>query len=131
MSKFCGNCGKELYDGQDICLNCGKVVSNKVNKNQKKKTKVYNDGKGLGIGGIVISSIAIVLSTLFSFIYFLAAIFGIEWAVAEEACIDRYGSGYEAKEGYEIPGYDYDDYEYYCCPKYSSNKYNDCKMLHR
>ena len=23
MAKFCGNCGKELKEGQSICLNCG------------------------------------------------------------------------------------------------------------
>jgi len=53
MSKFCGNCGKELHDGQDICLNCGKVVSNKVSKNQKKKTN------GLAISGFVVSILSL------------------------------------------------------------------------
>lgn len=170
MQRFCSNCGKELPEGADLCLNCGKVINNKENNHSKKKanglaiagfvvaiislvffwfpfafigaivslvlsivgvvkSKVYNDGKGLGIGGIVISVIAFILSALFTFIYFLAAVFGIEWAVAQEECQDRYGSKYEAKEGYEIPGYDNEDYNYYCCPK-NSNGYN-CRKLNR
>lgn len=92
------------------------------------KSKMY-DGKGFAISGIVVSVIAFIISALFSFIYFLAAIFGIEWAVAEEECLDRYGSMYEAVEGYEIPGHDGNDYSYYCCPK-NSDGY-DCKKLYR
>ena len=26
MDKFCPNCGKELKDGGDVCLNCGKMI---------------------------------------------------------------------------------------------------------
>ena len=45
MAKFCSNCGKELNDNADICLNCGvlinkeesKINSNKNNNNSKKK----------------------------------------------------------------------------------------------
>ena len=31
MAKFCSNCGKELQENQDVCLNCG--VSTKRNNN--------------------------------------------------------------------------------------------------
>lgn len=94
------------------------------------KSKV-NGGKGFAIGGIVISVVSFILSMMFSFIYFLAAIFGIEWAVAQEECVDMYGPRYEAREGYSIPGYDNDDYNYYCCPKNSSHIYDDCRYLNR
>lgn len=39
MSKFCRNCGKELNDEQNVCLNCGVTVNgvakidNKIDKN--------------------------------------------------------------------------------------------------
>lgn len=32
MGKFCTNCGKELKEGADVCLNCGKAI-------EKPKTK--------------------------------------------------------------------------------------------
>ncbi len=32
MIKFCSNCGKELKEGADVCLNCGKAI-------EKLKTK--------------------------------------------------------------------------------------------
>ena len=32
MAKYCSNCGKELQEKQDVCLNCGKVVE-KMKKN--------------------------------------------------------------------------------------------------
>lgn len=33
MPKYCSNCGKELKEGADICLNCGKIINNKNNYN--------------------------------------------------------------------------------------------------
>jgi len=26
MAKFCSNCGKELEDGQNVCLGCGRLI---------------------------------------------------------------------------------------------------------
>ncbi len=31
MTKFCSNCGKELLDNQEVCLNCGVLVNNNSN----------------------------------------------------------------------------------------------------
>lgn len=28
MNKYCGNCGAELNEGQDVCIKCGKKVNN-------------------------------------------------------------------------------------------------------
>lgn len=33
MAKFCSNCGKELLDNQEVCLNCGVLVSNNNSNN--------------------------------------------------------------------------------------------------
>ena len=38
MAKFCGNCGAELNEGQDVCLKCGKQLS--------KNTKPVTSGNG-------------------------------------------------------------------------------------
>ncbi len=50
--KYCGNCGAELKEGADICLKCGKMVTeNKV------VTKKY-PGKGLSIASLVLGIIS-------------------------------------------------------------------------
>ena len=38
MAKFCSNCGSELKENQDVCLNCG-VSINKSNNNTNPNTK--------------------------------------------------------------------------------------------
>ncbi len=39
--KYCSNCGKELKEGADVCLNCGKVINSpKVNKNVSPKSRL-------------------------------------------------------------------------------------------
>ena len=38
MNKYCGNCGAELNEGQDVCLKCGKQLS--------KNTKPVSNGNG-------------------------------------------------------------------------------------
>ena len=55
MNKFCSNCGKELKEGADICLNCG-VLLNKVNTNHKVKVP----GRGSAIAGMVLGIVAVV-----------------------------------------------------------------------
>lgn len=36
MAKYCTNCGKELKEGADICLNCGKLINydNEIKKQE-------------------------------------------------------------------------------------------------
>ena len=58
--KYCSNCGKELKEGADICLNCGKLVNN-----QQKKNK--NIEKGLSIASLVLG----IISILWTFIMIL------------------------------------------------------------
>ena len=58
--KYCSKCGKELKEGADICLNCGKLVNN-----QQKKNK--NIEKGLSIASLVLG----IISILWTFIMIL------------------------------------------------------------
>lgn len=39
MSKFCPNCGKELDEKSDICLNCGVLLNNNNNSNTNNSKK--------------------------------------------------------------------------------------------
>ena len=57
MGKFCSNCGKELKENADICLNCG-VLINKDNK----VTKVKTPGLGLSIAGMVLGILSILIT---------------------------------------------------------------------
>lgn len=46
MSKFCGNCGKELDDNAVFCANCGNQTNEQINKtitnnSSKKKVKFH------------------------------------------------------------------------------------------
>lgn len=38
MAKFCSNCGKEVTEEQEFCLNCGVMINKpKASSNQPKK----------------------------------------------------------------------------------------------
>lgn len=55
MKLFCTNCGKELQEGQDICLNCGVAVKKDVPAN-----KGTTDGKcKSAITGFVLGLVSI------------------------------------------------------------------------
>lgn len=45
--KYCTNCGSELKDDQDVCLNCGKAVQK---PNQMSAGTPVNDTGGFGWG---------------------------------------------------------------------------------
>lgn len=63
MGKFCSNCGKEINENADICLNCGILIK----KDMKVKTKKnVVPGKGLSIASMILGIIAtlIVLSSI-------------------------------------------------------------------
>lgn len=70
MEKFCSNCGKELKENADICLNCGVMVNKNTNLN-----KVKVPGKGLSIAGMILGIFAILvaigsISELFEYDYY-------------------------------------------------------------
>lgn len=56
--KFCPNCGKELKEGADICLECGKFLTRQPSQIiVKEKTK--NTGKGKAITSLVLGIVAV------------------------------------------------------------------------
>ncbi len=50
MAKFCPNCGNEIKDGADICLNCGKAVKKEGAINQGGKSKMAAGLLGIFLG---------------------------------------------------------------------------------
>ena len=55
MAKYCANCGKELTDEQDICLNCGvrvKKSTTSSDPNAKSKLAAGLFGIFLGVFGV-------------------------------------------------------------------------------
>lgn len=55
MAKYCANCGKELTDEQDICLNCGVRVKKSTpssDPNAKSKLAAGLFGIFLGVFGV-------------------------------------------------------------------------------
>lgn len=52
MEKFCINCGKELNDNQNVCLNCGVVIDQPTTLNEK-ADKSATAGFVLGLVSII------------------------------------------------------------------------------
>ena len=53
MAKFCPHCGAELNEGADVCLKCGKKVSNSSdNPNPNGKSKVAAGLLGIFLGAL-------------------------------------------------------------------------------
>lgn len=53
MAKFCSNCGKELKENQDVCLNCGvNVKKNNNNINPNSKSKIAAGLLGIFLGAL-------------------------------------------------------------------------------
>ncbi len=52
MAKYCTNCGNELKDGADICLNCGKLVRIEELPTNKSKVSAAMLGIFLGCFGV-------------------------------------------------------------------------------
>ena len=50
MAKYCTNCGKELKEGADICLNCGKLINH---DNETKKQEPLPTAKSKIAAGIL------------------------------------------------------------------------------
>ena len=51
MAKYCTNCGKELKEGADICLNCGKLINH---DNETKKQEPLPTAKSKIAAGAMI-----------------------------------------------------------------------------
>jgi len=53
MNKFCRNCGKELNEEQNVCLNCGVSITDTTSKPSEKSDKNAIVGFILGLVAIV------------------------------------------------------------------------------
>ena len=73
---YCGNCGKKLNEGQDLCLNCGKYVSFKENINNNSSNNLYKN--------VVIISVVIALALMF-LIFIVSFIAGITASIEDDA----------------------------------------------
>ena len=49
--KFCPNCGKELIENADVCLNCGKAIR-KSSVAKEGKSKIVAGLLGIFLGGL-------------------------------------------------------------------------------
>ena len=87
MGKYCPNCGKELKDGGDVCLHCGKIQDSKPTG---AKSKVLAGLLGIFVGSLGVhnfylgyngKAIAQLLMTVLSF-GLLAAVSAI-WGLIE------------------------------------------------
>jgi TM2 domain-containing membrane protein YozV len=85
MDKFCPNCGKELKDGGDVCLNCGKMIKTKP---EGSKSKVVAGLFGIFLGSLGVhnfylgytgKALAQLLMTLlsFGFLGIVSAVWGL------------------------------------------------------
>ena len=50
MAKFCSNCGKELQENQDVCLNCGVAIKRNNISNPNAKSKIAAGLLGIFLG---------------------------------------------------------------------------------
>lgn len=52
MSKFCSNCGAEIKEGANVCLNCGKMVESEVTADPNAKSKMAAGLLGIFLGSL-------------------------------------------------------------------------------
>lgn len=50
MAKFCTNCGKEVHENQDVCLNCGVIIRKNIANNPGAKSKIAAGLLGIFLG---------------------------------------------------------------------------------
>lgn len=50
MAKYCTNCGKELNENQDVCLNCGVTIKKTTTNNPEAKSKLAAGLLGIFLG---------------------------------------------------------------------------------
>ena len=79
--KFCPNCGKEIIEGADVCLGCGKFLNRKTVKPQVNE-KPFN--KGFGVTSMILG----IISIMWTF----ATIISLEQGV-EDLKVEMYYNG--------------------------------------
>lgn len=61
MAKYCTNCGKELNENAELCLNCGVFVKNSTNNNVSTNNEINKKKKGLPTWAIVLIVVGSIL----------------------------------------------------------------------
>ena len=79
MAKFCTNCGKELNEQQDVCLNCGVKVNKEISNGKEGKST------GKAVTQLVLTIIGFITFIFIVGIFITAAV-GI-WAFIEAIMI--------------------------------------------
>lgn len=108
MARFCYNCGKELNENADICLNCGVFVNKKGNdKNINTNSNSKNKKSGIPVWGIILIVIGCILFIpLFILILFFVFTFNVAKSVpdnyVEEA--GNYIDGYLNEDEVNVVG---------------------------
>lgn len=59
MAKYCSNCGKELKENQDVCLNCGVSVKNNNNYTNNNNNPNGKSKVAAGIMGILLGAFGV------------------------------------------------------------------------
>ncbi|MCK9471386.1 MAG: zinc ribbon domain-containing protein [Bacilli bacterium] len=81
MSKFCTNCGNELNENADVCLNCGSLVKKAepiIMNNPYQQPMQNNKGKGLATISVVFGSLGFYpLIIIGSIVGFITGIVGV------------------------------------------------------
>ena len=68
---YCKNCGKEIEDDSSFCPYCGSSVKGKTLDRKEASDNKGNYATGFGIGGFVVSIVAVLYSHMFiAFWYF-------------------------------------------------------------
>lgn len=59
--KYCPNCGAELSENQDVCINCGKILNNATHSQQPNQNRATNQKSKMAAGlfGIFLGSLGV------------------------------------------------------------------------
>lgn len=93
MQKFCENCGAELKENSEVCLECGKYVSKKGNNGN---TKNYDENNKLALAGFIVSMVSLLIN--------FAGIVGLVGAILSGIGLIQVSKGNGKGKGLAIAG---------------------------
>ncbi len=90
MAKFCENCGAELKENSEVCLECGKYTSKKGNNGNG------NDNNKLALSGFIVSMASLIIN--------FAGIVGLVGAILSGIGLIQVSKGNGKGKGLAIAG---------------------------
>ncbi len=93
MQKFCENCGAELKENSEVCLECGKYVSKKGNNGN---TKNYDENNKLALAGFIVSMVSLLIN--------FAGLVGLAGAILSGTGLVQVSKGNGKGKGMAIAG---------------------------